>query len=181
MGRSASRGYSRSRTRLYAQYQLRFEFGLIWHRFESWPFLSQEPLSRSKHVHKLEGGTMKHLPLLTLCLAVALYCGPAFAQHGHMGGGSTHGAASHDNTNDVNTGSGSSHRVTIDQQLSNHTKLAGKIQNLTGLPAQQACDGFKNLGQCVAAAHVSKNLGISFVCMRSDMTGQAPPSGSNCP
>ena len=49
------------------------------------------------------------------------------------------------------------------------------------MPAQQACDGFKNLGQCVAAAHVSKNLGISFVCMKSDMTGQAPQSGSNCP
>jgi len=98
-----------------------------------------------------------------------------------MGGGSTHGAASHDNTNDVKTDSGSSHRVTIDQQLSNNTKLAGKIQNLTGMPAQQACDGFKNLGQCVAAAHVSKNLGISFGCMKSDMTGQAPPSGSNCP
>src|SRR5207245_11760431 len=47
--------------------------------------------------------------------------------------------------------------------------------------AQQACDGFKNLGQCVAAAHVSKNLGISFACMKSDMTGQEAPSGSNCP
>ena len=45
----------------------------------------------------------------------------------------------------------------------------------------QACAGFKNLGQCVAAAHVSKNLGISFACMRSDMTGQAPATRSSCP
>jgi len=121
---------------------------------------------------------MKHLHLVTLGLAVALSCGPAFAQHGHMGGAS-HGAASHGN--DANSGSGSSHRMTIDQQLSKNTKLSSKIQSLTGMTAQQACDGFKNLGQCVAAAHVSKNLNINFACMKSDMTGQAPPSGSNCP
>src|SRR5690349_18411010 len=71
--------------------------------------------------------------------------------------------------------------MTIDQQLSKSTQLSDKIQKLTGMPAQQACDGFKNLGQCVAAAHVSKNLGMSFACMKSDVTGQAPPSGSNCP
>ena len=119
---------------------------------------------------------MKHLHLLTLCLAVALYCGPAFAQHGHMGAGSTHGAASHDNTNDVNTGSGASHRVTVDQQLSNNTKLVGKIQNLTGMPAQHACDGFKNLGQCVAAAHVAKNLDIpgGFTALKDMMLGISP-------
>jgi hypothetical protein len=38
------------------------------------------------------------------------------------------------------------------------------------MPAQQACDGFKNLGQWVAAAHVSKNPGISFARMKSDGT-----------
>ena len=121
---------------------------------------------------------MKHLHVSSLCLAVALYSGSAFAQHGHMGG-SSHGAASHDGMNGAS--SGSSHRMTVDQQLSKNTQLSGKIQKLTGMPAQQACDGFKNLGQCVAAAHVSKNLGISFACMKSDMTGQAPPSNSNCP
>jgi hypothetical protein len=123
---------------------------------------------------------MKHLHISTLCLAVALYSGSAFAQHGHMGAGSSHsGAASHDSMNGAS--SGSSHRMTIDQQLSKNTQLSGKIQKLTGMPAQQACDGFKNLGQCVAAAHVSKNLGISFACMKSDMIGQAPPSNSSCP
>jgi hypothetical protein len=121
---------------------------------------------------------MKHLHVSSLCLAVALYSGSAFAQHGHMGG-TGHGAASHDSMNGAS--SGSTHRVTIDQQLSRNTQLSGKIQKLTGMPAQQACDGFKNLGQCVAAAHVSKNLGMNFACMKSDMTGQAPQSGSNCP
>ncbi len=122
---------------------------------------------------------MKHFHVSMLCLAVALYSGSAFAQHGHMGGSSHDAAASHGSMNSAN--SGSTHRMTIDQQLSKNTQLSGKIQKLTGMPAQQACDGFKNLGQCVAAAHVSKNLGISFACMRSDMTGQAPPSNSNCP
>src|SRR3989441_11890123 len=121
---------------------------------------------------------MKHLHVSMLCLAVALYSGSAFAQHGHMGG-SSHGAASHGSMNGAS--SGSTHRMAIDQQLSKNTKLSGKIQKLTGMPAQQSCDGFKNLGQCVAAAHVSKNLGVSFACMKSDMTGQEAPSGSNCP
>ena len=122
---------------------------------------------------------MKHLHVSMLCLAVALYSGSAFAQHGHMGGSSHDAAASHGSMNSAN--SGSTHRMTIDQQLSKNTQLSGKIQKLTGMPAQQACDGFKNLGQCVAAAHVSKNLGVSFACMKSDMTGQEAPSGSNCP
>ena len=101
----------------------------------------------------------------SLCLAVALYSGIAFAQHGHMGG-SSHGDASHGSMNGASSASG--HRITVDQQLSKNTQLSGKIQKLTGMAAQQACDGFKNLG-------------ISFVCMKSDMTGQAPQSGSNCP
>ena len=121
---------------------------------------------------------MKHFHVSMLCLAVALYSGSAFAQHGHMGGSSHDAAASH-GMNGASSASG--HRLTVDQQLSKNTQLSGKIQKLTGMPAQQACDGFKNLGQCVAAAHVSKNLGISFACMKSDMTGQAPPSNSNCP
>lgn len=45
---------------------------------------------------------------------------------------------------------------------------------------QSACSGFKNLGQCVAALHVSNNLKISFDCLKSDMTGQAP-TGTSCP
>jgi hypothetical protein len=126
---------------------------------------------------------MKHIRVTALALAIALYCTTAFAQHGQMGGsmngGMGHGAASHS----MNSGnsSGSTHGMTMDQQLSKKTKLAGKIETLTGMSsAQQACDGFKNLGQCVAAAHVSKNLGINFSCLKADMTGMAPAKGSNC-
>jgi hypothetical protein len=131
---------------------------------------------------------MKHMYVSALALAVVLYAAPTFAQHGHeggnmggtMGGTMGHGASDHASPNTPG-GSNSSQRVTIDQQLSRNTHLAGQIQKLTGMSASQACSGFKNLGQCVAAAHVSKNLGISFDCMRSDMTKQAPLAASSCP
>jgi hypothetical protein len=124
------------------------------------------------------------IPASTIALAIALYALSAWAQHG-QGIGPAAGPAMH------NMGSGrhassvadspSGRGVTPSQQLARNTRLAGKIQALTGMPAQQACSGFKNLGQCVAAAHVSKNLGISFACLRSDMIGQAPLQGTSCP
>ena len=91
-----------------------------------------------------------------------------------------HGPVGGDHGN-MNSGSGSTRGMTTEQILTKNPALAGKIQKLTGIPAQQACSGFRNLGQCVAAAHVSKNLGITFACMQADMTGQAPAKGSSCP
>ena len=123
---------------------------------------------------------MKSLHISVPVLALALYCASAFAQHGHVGGTLGHGAADHSSLSNGSSSS-STHRMTIDQQLSKNTKLSGKIQNLTSMPADSACSGFKNLGQCIAAAHVSKNLGIRFACLKSDMTGQAPANGSSCP
>jgi hypothetical protein len=75
---------------------------------------------------------------------------------------------------------GSAHGKTMDEILSKNTRLSGKIQSLTGMSAQQACSGFKNLGQCVAAARVGKNFGISFGCLKSDVTGQTS-QGTSCP
>ena len=61
--------------------------------------------------------------------------------------------------------------------LTQNTKLSSKIQTLTGRDAQTACDGFKNLGECVAAAHVANNIsGITFDDLRSRMTGTDPKS-----
>src|SRR5258708_11558833 len=126
---------------------------------------------------------MKHMHVSALVLAIVLYSAPTFAQHAHAGGnmGSTmgHGASDHGSASSAR-GSSSTQRMTIDQQLSKNTKLSGQIQKLTGIPATQACSGFKYLGQCVAAAHVSKNLGISFGCLKSDVTGQAS-QGTSCP
>lgn len=134
---------------------------------------------------------MKSTYVLGLTLAVALYCAPAFAQHGHGAGGGPGGmggmhgmdASSHADShgNSMSGSTAASHGKTMDQLLTQNTKLSGKISALTGEPAQQACSGFKNLGQCVAAAHVSKNLGISFNCLKSDMTGAVPSGGSSCP
>ncbi len=42
------------------------------------------------------------------------------------------------------------------------------------MTAQQACSGFKNLGECVAAVHVSNNLNIPFADLKSRMTGTNP-------
>lgn len=57
--------------------------------------------------------------------------------------------------------------------LSHNTAIAGKIKSLTGQDAQTACSGFKNLGQCVAAAHVAKNLDIpgGFDALKAKVTG----------
>lgn len=121
---------------------------------------------------------MKDAKISGLVLAVLLYSASTFAQqHGHgMGGGTgaAHGKASGSSAN-------SHDHKTVSDILAKNSKLSGKLQTLTGMPAQQACSGFKNLGQCVAAGHVSKNLGISFACLKADMTGQAPSQGSSCP
>lgn len=131
---------------------------------------------------------MKQMQITVLALAVMLWGGAAFAQHGHgMGAGGSMNPAtggeggSHRMSPNTPHSSSSTHGMTMNQVLTKNTALAGKIQSLTGLSAQDACSGFKNLGQCVAAAHVSKNLGISFDCMKADMTGVAAPSSDKCP
>jgi len=74
------------------------------------------------------------------------------------GAPATHADMSHASPNDV---------------LSHNTAIAGKIKTLTGEDAATACSGFKNLGQCVAAAHVAKNLSIpgGFDALKAKVTG----------
>lgn len=102
----------------------------------------------------------------TMTIAVA-----AFAQHGHstMAGGGGH-TMNHQPSSHASANSTTSHgQRTMDQKLASNTTLAGKIKDLTGMDAQTACSGFKNLGQCVAAAHVSKNLGLTFTDLKDKM------------
>jgi len=132
---------------------------------------------------------MKSIHIFVIALALVVCCAPALAQHGHpggmgggMGGGASmnHGASNH--AANAGNNMSASHGQTMNDILTRNTQLAGKIQHLTGMSAQQACTGFKNLGQCVAAAHVSKNLGISFDCLKRAMTGTAPSSSTSaCP
>ena len=127
---------------------------------------------------------MKQMQITVLALAVMLCGGAAFAQHGHgaAAGGSMNPAMGEGGSHRMSpTPSTSSHGMTMTQQLTKNTALAKKIHNLTNMSAQDACSGFKNLGQCVAAAHVSQNLGITFACMKADMTGVAAPSTDGCP
>jgi hypothetical protein len=102
--------------------------------------------------------------------------GNTMGSMGHNTDASDHGNAGSTKA----TNSGSTHQPSVNDILTKNPAIGGKIQTLTGMSASQACTGFKNLGQCVAAAHVSKNLGISFDCLKSDMTGTAPQSTS-CP
>jgi len=66
-----------------------------------------------------------------------------------------------------------SHR-SPDDVLSHNSAIAGKIKALTGKDAQTACSGFKNIGQCVAAAHVAKNLDIpgGFDALKAKITSK---------
>jgi hypothetical protein len=69
-------------------------------------------------------------------------------------------------------------KMTVTEQLDRNTHLAAQLQGLfpTGTDLKQASNGFKNLGQFVAAAHVSHNLGIPFDQLKSKMTGDSPVS-----
>ncbi|MFB3924343.1 MAG: hypothetical protein ACE145_21695 [Terriglobia bacterium] len=57
--------------------------------------------------------------------------------------------------------------------LTQNTKLSSKLQTLlpAGTDLQQASAGFKNLGEFVAAVHVSQNLNIPFDQLKAKMTG----------
>ena len=107
--------------------------------------------------------------VLFLALAVALFLGTTtFAQHGHGTGLSMSHSSSNHATTSANGG-----RQSMTQKLTDNTKLADKISKLTGMSATSACQGFKNLGQCVAAAHVAKNLNIpgGFDALKAKVTG----------
>ena len=127
---------------------------------------------------------MKLRLALILALAVLVLGLPVYAQHGHSGGGAAaggglgHSMSSNSNsTSHANSGKGSK-ESSVSDRLEDNTKLASKLQSLLppGTNLQQASQGFKNLGQFVAAVHVSHNLGIPWDQLRAKMIG--PPSES---
>jgi hypothetical protein len=75
---------------------------------------------------------------------------------------------------------------TASEQLSANAdqskKLASELQAI--LPPrtklEDACTSFKELGDCVAALHVSHNLKIKFNCLKWDLTAVQPASVSSC-
>lgn len=119
---------------------------------------------------------------LTLVVAMAFAFGaPAFAQHGHAGPAgppSGHGPSSVPGMGASHEGGGATGHTDMSHSspsnvLSHNTAIAGKIKTLTGEDAQTACSGFKTLGQCVAAAHVAKNLDFpgGFDALKAKVTG----------
>jgi hypothetical protein len=133
---------------------------------------------------------------LKLILALVAMAGfsalPAFAQHGHGGGsggggghdshassgshGGDHGGKDADKGGDSHGGHGG--HGSIASKLASNPQLSSKLSALLppGTNLTTASAGFKNLGQFVAAVHVSKNLGIPFDQLKSKMTG--PPTMS---
>jgi hypothetical protein len=61
----------------------------------------------------------------------------------------------------------------IAQKISSHPQLTSKVTSLlpSGMTLNKASAGFKNQGQFIAALHVSRNLGIPFAKLKTDMTG----------
>lgn len=120
---------------------------------------------------------MKRLIVPFLAAGTLLFLGPSlYAQHGRPSGtpgsmGAGHSdASSHSNAG--NAGATNSGQKAPDRLLTQNAKLSDNLGKLlpTGVTPQQACQNFKNLGQCVAAIHVSHNLGIDFNSLACDMT-----------
>jgi hypothetical protein len=139
---------------------------------------------------------MKIKLLLGAAAMAAFMAALVFAQHGRGGGrsSSTHGGGSSSSVRgsdqsssardkaDADRGSGRdanrSGDKSISQKLAANPKLDSKLQSLLppGTNLQTAASGFKNLGQFVAAVHVSHNLGIPFDQLKAKMLGPSSES-----
>ena len=140
---------------------------------------------------------MRKLHLMVLAALTVAGTSPAFAQRPSGGGpppaagnhGSSTGAANGNATStaaagnhSTSTGAANGNATSIahansmsaapSDVLSHNPVIGGKIKALTGEDAAAACGGFKNIGQCVAAAHVAQNLSIpgGFEALKSAMT-----------
>ncbi len=124
---------------------------------------------------------MKRTHLILLVAATFACSSPALAQRpsSHPGGGPPTGRPSSESgsmgASDKNSAMGHtdmSHASPSDV-LSHNSAIASKIKALTNEDASMACNGFKNLGQCVAAAHLAKNLNIAggFDALKAKILG----------
>ena len=120
---------------------------------------------------------MKRLIVLSVAVLASLYmANELYAQHGG-GGGVGGGASAHGlSARPASPTKGSTGgQKTPSELLQQNKNLSSKLnailtkEGLTSTQIQQAPSGFKNLGQYVAAVHVSQNLGISFYELKSYM------------
>jgi hypothetical protein len=73
----------------------------------------------------------------------------------------------------------------LDSKDEQDKKLTASLQAQGVLPAnsdaKSACENFKALDDCVAALHASKNVGLDFNCLKSNLTGvQTSADMSGC-
>lgn len=135
------------------------------------------------------------ITLTTAAVGIWLFATPALAQGrgqaGHPGGMGAAGSmgSMHDpNGKAGGNGMSDSHvsgPKTAGDLLAQNTQLATKLSGLfpVGTDLQAAAAGFRNLGQFVAAAHVSNNLKIPFDQLKCTELAQAQycPSGMTVP
>jgi hypothetical protein len=90
----------------------------------------------------------------------------------------TGAATEHGKNTQSTTTTGTAGQSRVSQQLAHNTNLASRLQSLfpAGTDLQQESTGFRNLGQFVAAAHVSHNLDIPWTDLKTKMTGDHPES-----
>jgi hypothetical protein len=73
----------------------------------------------------------------------------------------------------------------LDAKDEQDKNLTSNLQRQGVLPAntdaKSACETFKALDECVAALHASKNVGLDFNCLKSNLTGvQTSADMSSC-
>src|ERR1700680_250483 len=73
----------------------------------------------------------------------------------------------------------------LDAKDEQDKKLTANLQSQGVLPAntdaKSACENFKGLDECAAALHASKNVGLDFNCLKSNLTGvQTSAEMSSC-
>jgi hypothetical protein len=87
--------------------------------------------------------------------------------------GTTSGTGTSNTEPNSSTPSPTNHVVLtpVQQKLTKNTNLAGKLQSRLppGTDLMKAADGFRNLGQFVAAVNVSNNLDIPFRQLKTEM------------
>src|SRR5258708_19687761 len=124
--------------------------------------------------------------IVTITLAAAaawILAIPAAGQgrsQSHPGGGSAAAGSmsgGHGMDASGNSGSGTSGPRAPGQLLTQNTQLSSKLSGLlpAGTDLQTAAAGFRNLGQFVAAVHVSPNLDIPFAQLKCTALPTPPP------
>jgi hypothetical protein len=143
-----------------------------------------------------EAKKMKKLGLFVLVIAMVISFGAGRANaQGPQGAGASIAAGSAPSNNSHSSGHSMNpikwvkkgHKPADDPDAKNEQdkKLNDKLQSQGLLPAntdlKAACSNFKTQEECVAALHVSHNLGVEFNCLKSDLTGvQTSADMSGC-